>query len=78
MGCLPVVPDALAYPEFIPPDYRYDNSGVIEQQAASATERILGIVAARQASSALPAVDLTAVRASHRRADWLDHLNKLL
>lgn len=79
MGCLPVVPDALAYPEFIPSAFRFDVSGSISSQATSACSRIQAILKARQRTPCtLPEIDLTAIQASHCRHEWLAHMNKLL
>lgn len=77
LGCLPLVPDALAYPEFIPQIYRFDASGNVSQQADSAVTQLLTITNA-QRHQTLPAIDLHALQASHCRDEWLTHLNKLL
>lgn len=79
MGCLPLVPDALAYPEFIPANYRYNATGSLAEQAESAVERIFTLRSAcLQPVANLPVLDFSTIQASLCRDQWLTHFNKLL
>lgn len=79
MGCLPVVPDALAYPEFIPQVYRYDAVGSLTEQAVSAVGRLHFLLQVmQQPNQDLPVPDFSDIQASRCRDQWLTHFNKLL
>ena len=79
MGCLPLVPDALAYPEFIPTSYRYNATGNLAEQAESAVEHIFPLRSASlQPGANLPVLDFSTIQASRCRDQWLTHFNKLL
>lgn len=84
LGCVPLVPDALAYPEFIPSVYRFEAKGSLEQQAESAFNHLLLITSAFATSRptasdpAFATIDLRQLKASQCRDNWLTYLNKLL
>lgn len=62
-GCLPVVPDALAYQDFIPAAWRYADQ-------AEALDILLGIAAARSGGQLSVAPDVTYLDWSQQRKAW--------
>jgi glycosyltransferase involved in cell wall biosynthesis len=54
LGCTPLVPDQLAYPEWFPPQFRYRDS-------AEASEKLAALAALKAAGEALPQADVSAL-----------------
>lgn len=44
-GCVPIVPDRLAYPEYVPADFRYPSREAPELEGQAAAERLMAVLA---------------------------------
>jgi glycosyltransferase involved in cell wall biosynthesis len=44
-GCVPIVPDRLAYPEYVPADFRYPSREAPEREGQAAAERLMAVLA---------------------------------
>ena len=70
-GCLPLVPDRLAYREFIPDEFRYDSYLNSEDREAEALAQSIFRLAELYGENRLPeAPDMSAMRWKVRKADY--------
>ncbi len=51
-GCIPILPNRVAYPDFFAADYLYDVAGDIHMQAFNACQKIMALMALEQLPSA--------------------------
>ena len=59
LGCLPLVPDRLAYSQFVAGAYRYQSSDTIVEEADSAAQLFMHLLASRQTNASPALMDLT-------------------
>lgn len=77
LGCVPLTPNALAYPEYIPPSCLYEVDGLpLPQQAENAVARIVAWYGGYSSAAALPEqpllpfVEVSAFAASTLKPAW--------
>jgi glycosyltransferase involved in cell wall biosynthesis len=67
-GCIPLVPNALAYKEFVPEEYRYDMNSM-------AVPMLLALTDAHEAGTMPAAPNLARLGWDHQIIAWQRHLN---
>ena len=80
LGCIPLAPAALAYPEYIDADYLYDVSGcALSEQAAAACEKIITWHGQWQHLAVRPpAIDVSQFSTDVMREPWAEVMTRLL
>jgi hypothetical protein len=58
-GCTPLAPNDLAYAEYLPTDFLYDNELTTVDTAQLIVQRLKHLLALKKDGSALPKADLT-------------------
>jgi len=69
LGCTPLAPARLAYPEYLPAQCLY-HGGTLEEQALAAAARLTDWAAIRQTGNALPQPQVRAYAASAQKPAW--------
>jgi glycosyltransferase involved in cell wall biosynthesis len=77
-GCSPITPRALVYPEYIPEDCMYRNSGSSKQQVQEIIELMINRLQLKQEGSALPQADLKNYSRQTLRNKYNELLNNLV
>ena len=76
-GCSPITPRALVYPEYIPENCMYGNSGSGKEQAGEIVELLINRMRLKQEGSALPQADLKNYSGQTLRNKYNELLNNL-
>lgn len=76
-GCSPITPRALVYPEYIPENCMYGNSGSGKEQAVEIVELLINRLRQKQEGSALPQADLKNYSGQTLRNKYNELLNNL-
>jgi glycosyltransferase involved in cell wall biosynthesis len=77
MGCVPLTPDDLAYPEYIPEKYRYPVRSSIEATADEAIKKMLKYCALKCSGELVCDVDLSAYQGDEIKRQYQTQFDKL-
>ena len=77
MGCVPLTPDDLAYPEYIPEKYRYPVRSSIEATADGALKQMLKYCELKSSGELICDVDLSAYQGDEIKRQYQTQFDKL-
>lgn len=77
-GCVPIVPDRLAYVELFSPEYRYSSSDDLNQQAEILANHIISLYQRFEKGEALHAPDVSVFSWHSKQVDYQTMLEKLV
>lgn len=77
LGCAPLTPDTLVYPEYLGAESLYAGSGSLTEQAASAATRLADWAARKRAGSELPRASMEAFHPRSLQAGYTELIHAL-